>query len=55
MLKDYACEILYHPRKDNKVADLLSRKAYATLLLIRTLAEMLQKDIQKLELELIIG
>ncbi|MGF2043836.1 hypothetical protein, partial [Staphylococcus aureus] len=27
MVKDYECEILYHPRKANVVADALSRKA----------------------------
>lgn len=27
LLKDYDCEILYHPRKANKVADALSWKS----------------------------
>ena len=29
MVKDYDCEILYHPGKDNVVADALDRKAVA--------------------------
>ena len=32
MLKDYDCEILYHPGKANVVADALSRKAVAALI-----------------------
>ena len=30
MVKDYDCEILYHPRKMNVVADALSRKSAST-------------------------
>ncbi|KAL5567482.1 hypothetical protein UlMin_024057 [Ulmus minor] len=30
LVKDYDCEILYHPGKANKVADALSRKSSAT-------------------------
>ena len=32
MVKDYDCEILYHPGKANVVADALSRKAVAALI-----------------------
>ena len=32
VLKDYDCEILYHPRKANVVADALSRKATGSLI-----------------------
>ncbi|KAJ9544996.1 hypothetical protein OSB04_024703 [Centaurea solstitialis] len=32
LIKDYDCEILYHPDKANVVADALSRKTYAGLL-----------------------
>ncbi|KAL5549711.1 hypothetical protein UlMin_004942 [Ulmus minor] len=42
LVKDYDCEILYHPGKANRVADALSRKTSAT-------------DINSLELELIDG
>ena len=33
LFKDYDCIIDYHPRKANMVADALSRKAMATLLI----------------------
>ena len=36
MFKDYDCIIDYHPRKANMVADALSRKAMATLLIQRS-------------------
>ena len=35
MFKDYDCIIDYHPRKANVVADALSRKAMAALLIQR--------------------
>ncbi len=38
MVKDYDCEILYHPGKANQVADALSRRA--ELVALRLLANM---------------
>ncbi|KAL5565138.1 hypothetical protein UlMin_028302 [Ulmus minor] len=35
LVKDYDCEILYHPEKANCVADALSRKSTATVMSIR--------------------
>ena len=32
VVKDYDCDILYHPRKANVVADALSRKTHNVLL-----------------------
>ncbi|KAL5543027.1 hypothetical protein UlMin_010737 [Ulmus minor] len=55
LVKDYDYEILYHPGKANCVADVLSRKSTATVMSIRKMPEMLQKDIQKLEMEVIVG
>ena len=55
LVKDYDCEILYHPGKANRVADALSRKSTATVMSIRMMPEMLQKDIQKLDMEVISG
>ena len=55
MVKDYDCEILYHPGKANKVADALCRKSTATLMSIQELPNSLQKEINSLDLELIVG
>ena len=55
MVKDYDCEILYHPGKANKVADALIQKSIATLMSIQELPNSLQKEINSLELELIVG
>ena len=55
LVKDYNCEILYHPGKANRVTDALSRKTSATLMSIQGLPKLLQSDINSLELELIEG
>ncbi|KAL5555181.1 hypothetical protein UlMin_037417 [Ulmus minor] len=55
LVKDYDCEILYHPGKANKVADALSRRSTATLVSIHALPEPLQRDINKIGLEIITG
>ncbi|KAL8109898.1 hypothetical protein AgCh_025844 [Apium graveolens] len=48
LIKDYDCEITYHPEKDNVVADALSRKE--RLKMIMTL-EGLIRDFEKIEIE----
>ena len=55
MVKYYDCEILYHPGRANRVADVLSRKSTAAIMSIQTMPKMLQRDIQKMELEIISG
>ena len=55
LVKDYDCEIMYHPGKANRVADALSRKYIATLMSIQGFSCPLQKEINSLELELIVG
>lgn len=55
LVKDYGCEILYHPGKSNYVADAFSLKSVATVLSIQAMSEPLQQDIWKLELEFISG
>ncbi|KAL5549751.1 hypothetical protein UlMin_004982 [Ulmus minor] len=55
LVKDYDCEILYHPGKTNCVADALSRKPTATVMFLWKMPEMLQKEIQKLDMEVIVG
>ncbi|KAL5563399.1 hypothetical protein UlMin_033146 [Ulmus minor] len=37
LVKDYDCEILYHPGKANRVVDALSQKSTTTLMLIQAL------------------
>ena len=55
LVKDYDCEILYHPGKANRVVDALSRKTSEMLMSIQGLPKLLQSDINSLELELIEG
>ena len=55
MVKDYDCEIQYHPGKANSVADALSRKEEAQLMTIQAFHPMLQKEINELGLEFITG
>ena len=55
LVKDYDCEILYHPGKANSVADALSRKEEARLMTIQVFHPKLQEEINELELEIMIG
>ena len=51
LLKDYDCDILYHPGKANRVADALSRKSSAAHLMVKewTLLERLRDSEFKFE------
>ena len=51
LIKDYDCEIFYHPGKANVVADALSRKGREKLMLITTQEELISA-MTKLELEI---
>ena len=53
LVKDYDCEILYHPGKANKVADALSRKSSGMLMSLVLLPKPLQKEISDFNLEMI--
>ena len=55
LVKDYDCEILYHPGKANRVADALSRKSVATLMSMQAMSPPLRKEILDFGLELIAG
>ena len=55
LVKDYDCEILYHPGKANRVADALSRRSVGTLMSIEALPKALQKEISNYQLEIITG
>ena len=52
LLKDYDCSILYHPDKDNVVANTLSRKSASRLLTsaqkggIKELHELIDQELQ---------
>ena len=49
LVKDYDCEILYHPGKANRVADALSRKSTVSVMSIQTMPKALQWEIGSLE------
>lgn len=55
LIKDYDCQIFYHPREANRVADVLNRKSSSTSMSIQSLAEPLQRELMELEIELISG
>ncbi|GJS28766.1 putative reverse transcriptase domain-containing protein [Tanacetum coccineum] len=47
LLSDYNCEIRYHPRKENVVADALSRKEKSKLLRVRALVMTISLNLPK--------
>ena len=54
-VKDYDCDIGYHPRKANVVAAALNRKSFGSLTILRQLEKSLQEDFCRSGIELIIG
>ncbi|CAH9076112.1 unnamed protein product [Cuscuta epithymum] len=54
LVKDYDCEILYHPGKANRVADALSRKTHASIALMKTIHPELRKEIDAFGLEMVV-
>ena len=55
LVKDYDYEIHYHPKKANGVTDALSKKEETRLMSIQLMHPELQKEINELELKLIVG
>ena len=55
LLSDYDIDIRYHPRKANKFADVLSRKTYDTLAVMRMLPGELAREIKDSEMVIIQG
>ncbi|KAA0040677.1 pol protein [Cucumis melo var. makuwa] len=54
LVKDYDCEILYHPGKANVVADALSRKVSHSAALI-TQQALLHRDLERAEIAVSVG
>ncbi|KAL0561651.1 hypothetical protein IC582_002091 [Cucumis melo] len=54
LVKDYDCEILYHPGKANVVADALSRKVSHSAALI-TRQALLHRDLERAEIAVSVG
>ena len=48
LLKDYDCSILYHPGKENVVADALSRKSAGSLAHINVQRRPLYRELDQL-------
>ena len=55
LVKDYDCEILYHPGKANVVADALSRKGPGQIYSARVIARELADDMTRAGIELLVG
>jgi hypothetical protein len=53
LIKDYDLEVHYHPKKDNVVADALSRKVHYNHLEVEPFSDPLCEDMRKLNLEVV--
>lgn len=54
-VKDFDCDILYHPGKANRVADALSRKSVGSVASLMELPKELRNEIGKFKLVLVTG
>ena len=55
MVKDYDCDILYHPGKANVVADALSRRGPGQLYTSRQISDRLAEEMTRAGIELVVG
>ena len=53
LIKDYDMKLHYHPRKANVVADALSQKSYANILVSKGVPKELAEDIMELRLQIV--
>ena len=55
LVKDYDCEILYHPGKANVVVDALSRRGQGSVSVLHATKMPLQKEIINARIEIVTG
>ena len=55
LIKDYDLEILYHPGKENVVADALSRKKQVNVAALLTTQKWIVEDLRRLDVEVVLG
>ena len=55
LVKDYDCEILYHPGKANVVADALSRKGQSQLSAMKQISQQVATEMTRAQIELVVG
>ena len=53
MISDYDVDIQYHPKKANKVVDMLNQNTYDTLVIMRKLPGELVKEIKDLKIVIV--
>ena len=55
MVKDYDCEILYHPSKAKRATDALIRKSTTTLMPLQVMPKERQDEVCSSGVEILVG